>query len=193
MPTATSNHVVIQMTEPELFECPFVMMTEVGAATSRPEEAKAMRTVPAEGRIPVGGRFVGRVRLGALGQRAAEGAAGGRVSDFRCADESLDVSHALRREALPADSVDRLDEQPDDVGARRRQRHRHTPARLPIDKGRIMVFISHNTDFGDAYEREGDDPTYFYTVLRRWLRARHQHPSLRDDALRGQTRCQKVS
>ena len=25
-----------------------------------------------------------------------------------------------------------------------------------------MVFISHNTDFGDAYERESDDPTYFY-------------------------------
>ena len=31
------------------------------------------------------------------------------------------------------------------------------------DKGRLMVFITHNTDFGDAYEREGDDPSYFYT------------------------------
>ena len=30
------------------------------------------------------------------------------------------------------------------------------------DKGRIMVFMTHNTDFGDAYERESDDPTYFY-------------------------------
>jgi hypothetical protein len=29
------------------------------------------------------------------------------------------------------------------------------------DKGRVMVFMSHNTDFGDSYEREGDDPTYF--------------------------------
>jgi hypothetical protein len=26
-----------------------------------------------------------------------------------------------------------------------------------------MLFMSMNTDFGDAYEREGDDPTYFYT------------------------------
>ena len=25
-----------------------------------------------------------------------------------------------------------------------------------------LVFISHNTDFGDAHERESDDPTYFY-------------------------------
>ena len=37
-------------------------------------------------------------------------------------------------------------------------------ARAILDeKGRVMVFITHNTDFGDAYEREGDNPTYFYT------------------------------
>ena len=29
--------------------------------------------------------------------------------------------------------------------------------------GRMMVLITHNTDFGDAFEREGDDPRYFYT------------------------------
>jgi hypothetical protein len=28
--------------------------------------------------------------------------------------------------------------------------------------GRIMMFMTHNTDFGDSYEREGDDPRYFY-------------------------------
>src|SRR6185295_11927140 len=37
------NHVVIQLTEPELFECPFIMMTEVGAAYLDEEEAKALR------------------------------------------------------------------------------------------------------------------------------------------------------
>ena len=36
-------------------------------------------------------------------------------------------------------------------------------ARAVVDtKGRIIVFISHNSDFGDSYERESDDPTYFY-------------------------------
>ena len=29
-------------------------------------------------------------------------------------------------------------------------------------QGRVLVFISHNSDFGDAYEREADDPQYFY-------------------------------
>ena len=27
--------------------------------------------------------------------------------------------------------------------------------------GRIMVLMTHNTDFGDAFEREGDDHRYF--------------------------------
>ena len=29
------------------------------------------------------------------------------------------------------------------------------------DRGRIMVLMTHNTDFGDAYEREAEDPEYF--------------------------------
>jgi hypothetical protein len=36
-------------------------------------------------------------------------------------------------------------------------------ARAIFDKsGRMMVFISHNTDFGDSWEREGDNKDYFY-------------------------------
>jgi hypothetical protein len=36
-------------------------------------------------------------------------------------------------------------------------------ARAILDaKGRVMFFMTHNTDFGDSYEREGDDPRYFY-------------------------------
>jgi hypothetical protein len=28
-------------------------------------------------------------------------------------------------------------------------------------KGRMIVLMTHNTDFGDSWEREGDDATYF--------------------------------
>jgi hypothetical protein len=38
----------------------------------------------------------------------------------------------------------------------------HTRAILNKD-GHIMVLMTHNTDFGDSFEREGDDPTYFLT------------------------------
>ena len=38
------NHVVIQATEPELFKCPFVMMSEFGSAAISPPEAEALRS-----------------------------------------------------------------------------------------------------------------------------------------------------
>ena len=28
--------------------------------------------------------------------------------------------------------------------------------------GRLMMLMTHNTDIADAWEREGDDPSYFY-------------------------------
>ena len=37
----------------------------------------------------------------------------------------------------------------------------HTRAILDKD-GRIMVLMTHNTDLGDSWEREAEDPSYFY-------------------------------
>ena len=28
--------------------------------------------------------------------------------------------------------------------------------------GRLMVLMTHNTDIADSWEREGEDPSYFY-------------------------------
>jgi hypothetical protein len=30
-------------------------------------------------------------------------------------------------------------------------------------RGNVMVLMTHNTDISDAWEREGEDPTYFFT------------------------------
>jgi hypothetical protein len=36
-------------------------------------------------------------------------------------------------------------------------------ARMISDRnGRVMVFMTHNTDVSDSWEREGEDPQYFY-------------------------------
>ena len=37
-------------------------------------------------------------------------------------------------------------------------------ARAFVDKaGRVVMLATHNTDYGDSWEREGDDPAYFQT------------------------------
>jgi hypothetical protein len=32
---------------------------------------------------------------------------------------------------------------------------------ISAPEGRVMVLMTHNTDFGDAFEREGDNRAYF--------------------------------
>ena len=58
-----------------------------------------------------------------------------------------------------------------------------TPDSAINDKhGNLMVVMTHDTDIADSWEREGEDPASS-TVLAGRLRARHQRPPLRDDAL----------
>ena len=59
-----------------------------------------------------------------------------------------------------------------------------TSAPSSIAHGNIMVLMTHNTDISDAWEREGEDPRYFYQFSPRGLRGRHQRHVVRDDALR---------
>ena len=36
------------------------------------------------------------------------------------------------------------------------------PINLADKDGRVFVVMTHNTDISDAWEREGEDPRYFY-------------------------------
>ena len=47
------------------------------------------------------------------------------------------------------------------------------------DDGRIMVLMTHNTDFGDAFEREGDDHQYFLELPRKGTRSASTRSSTR--------------
>ena len=69
------KHLLISLTDPELFHCPFIMMTEVGSAYLDDERSGEPARLPAQGRIPLGRRLLGRSRLGFLREPDAEGAA----------------------------------------------------------------------------------------------------------------------
>src|SRR6476660_440566 len=41
--TGEPNHLLVRLTDPEMFSCPFIMMTEVGSASFNDEEAAQLR------------------------------------------------------------------------------------------------------------------------------------------------------
>jgi len=157
------THLLIQLTDPELFDCPFTMMTEVGAASFNTAEAENLRLYLEKGGFLWADDFWG--------------------------DYAWNWWEAQLRKALPANEYPMVDLTPDhplfhaqfeiketpqitniafftrnggqtsERGAESAQVH----TRAIFDKqGRMMVLMTHNSDFGDAFEREGDDPEYFY-------------------------------
>jgi hypothetical protein len=159
------NHLLVQLTDPELFSCPFIMMTEVGSASFNQQEAAALRLYLEKGGFLWADDFWGTF--------------------------AWQWWEAQLRNAMPADKYPIVDLQPDfplfqtqfDVkktpqissigfwasnGGSTSERGAdsatvHTRAILD-DHGRVMVLMTHNTDLGDSFEREGDDPRYFYEM-----------------------------
>jgi Domain of unknown function (DUF4159) len=155
------NHVVIRLSAQELFHCPFIMMTEVGAAELTAREVKGLREYLLKG--------------GFLW-----------VDDF-WGTEAWEWWQSEFRNVLPAAEYPIIDITADHPLYRAQFAVKETPqianigfwsrgggnsergsdsavvhTRAVLDgHGNIMVLMTHNTDLGDSFEREADDPTYF--------------------------------
>ena len=156
------DYVVIQATEPELYKCPFLMVTNHGRASFTPEEGAALRAYVQKG-----------------GFMWADDAWGSRAWDHRLAElrqmlpaseyplVDLPLNHAIFHTLFDAQRIPQIP----NIGFYRgtgqtseQWEDSATPHAYALldGHGRIAVLTTHNTDFGDAYEREGDDPEFFY-------------------------------
>ena len=68
------THYVVRLTDPSLFECPLTMASDVGTIGLSAAEAEHLRLYIAQGRVPVGGRFLGDGGVAAVDARDGEGA-----------------------------------------------------------------------------------------------------------------------
>ena len=155
------NHVVIQATEPELFKCPFVMITEVGSTFFSEEEAKALRAYFEKGGFMWADDFWGTYAWNHWERELRKVLP---ASEYPIID--VPMNHSIFHTLFDAKRFPQIPS----IGwvysgttSERGADSATANARAVVDaKGRVIVFISHNSDFGDSYERESDDPTYFY-------------------------------
>ena len=155
------NHVVLELTEPELFKCPFIMMTEVGALFLDPNEALALRSYLQKGGFLWADDFWGEYAWRVFEREIRKALP---PSEYQIID--VPMNHSIFHTLFDAKRFPQIPS----IGwiysgtTSERGPDSATPhARAIVDrKGRVVAFVSHNTDFGDSYEREADDPTYFY-------------------------------
>jgi len=161
----TPTHLLLELSDPELFHCPFVMMTNVGSVSLSAREVATLRDYLLKGGFVWADDF--------WGSRAWDWweAQLRRVlpaADFPLVDLASD--HPLFHAQFDIKGTPQIA----NIGywsrsgggtSERGADSADVHTRAIVDAhGRIMVLSTHNTDLGDSFEREGDDPTYFLVM-----------------------------
>jgi hypothetical protein len=157
------NHLVVRPTDDELFQCPFVLMAEVGSIDLDGEEVSRLRSYLLKGGFIWVDDYWGSTAWDHWEQEIAKVLP---PSEFPIVD--LPADHPMLRSQF---TVERIPQIPNigywlQTGGDTSERGADSEdvhARLIADRdGRVMVFMTHNTDISDSWEREGEDPNYFY-------------------------------
>jgi hypothetical protein len=157
------NHWVVRATDDALFQCPFLLASDVGTVGLNALEAERLREYLLKGGFLWVDDFWGTPAWLHWREQIE------RVlppSEFSIEDVSLDDP------IFSAQFVVTKVPQITNIGFWRRYGGRETSERGPDsdevhfrairdDHGRIMVVMSHNTDIADSWEREGEDAAFF--------------------------------
>lgn len=161
-PREEFNHVVVRATDPLIYHCPFVMMTEPGRLDFSPDEAVGLRDYLLKGGFLWVDDFWGTFAWENFADQMAAVLPPGQFPIVEL-PLSHQVFHSLY-EIRHKTQIPNAGFWTSTGGATSEQgfdsAEPHIRA-ISDDRGRVMVLISHNTDFGDAFEREGDSHQYF--------------------------------
>jgi hypothetical protein len=156
----------IELTDPELFDHPFIYIVEPGALEFSEEEVKILRRYLLSGGFLMVDDFWGEREWLNLYEQMK------RVFPEREATE-LSLEHPIfhcvfdlkEKPQIPNVGLgtESLDPNSPVFGVTWERPDARTVHYKGIfdDKGRMMVIICHNTDLGDGWEREGDNEGYF--------------------------------
>jgi hypothetical protein len=157
------KHVVIRLTDPTLFQCPFIMMTEVGAAFIDDAEAEALRNYLLKGGFLWADDFWGEYAWEAWAEQIGKALPPGQFPP-----KDLPTDHPLFRTIFDVGGgVPQIAAIGNWLGtgstSERGAESAVPHARGVFDQsGRLMALMTHNTDIGDSWEEEASHPQYFY-------------------------------
>lgn len=158
------QHWVVRITDDALFECPFTMASDVGTIGLNEEEVLRLRQYLLKGGFLWVDDFWG---TRAWAQWSREISKVLPPSEYPI--EDLPITDPLFHGLFDVQKVPQItniqfwrgvdgattsERGPDSLDAHLRVIRDH--------KGRIMVVMTHNTDVADSWEREGEDPGFFY-------------------------------
>jgi hypothetical protein len=156
------NHLLLRLSDDIIFQCPFIMMTEVGSAIINDSEAPRLREYLLKGGFLWADDFWGEY---AWDWWEAQIRKVFPAAEYPIVD--LPPTHPLYNAQFQIKKTPQIAS----IGhwastgggtSERGAESAVVHTRAILDQhGRIMVLMTHNTDLGDSFEREADDPRYF--------------------------------
>jgi len=160
---AEPNHLVVRADGPELFECPFVTIEDAGTAQFSDAEVKGLREYLLKGGFLWADDFWG---TDALENWRVELARVLPERDYEIVD--ITPSHPVFRMMFEVSHIPQIPSiqhwrRSGGETSERGYDSEHVNFKGISDAhGRLMVLMTHNTDIADAWEREAEDPRFFY-------------------------------
>lgn len=158
------NHLLVRFTSDELFQCPLVILSAPGSALIDDQEAKRLREYLLKGGMLWTDDFWGTYQWQHWESQLRKVFP---ANEYPIIDLPLD--HPLFKTQFVVSEVPQIPNIGFFVRSGGRTSEQGADSAVPHVRaiterdGRVMVLMTHNTDIGDSWEREGDDPTYFYT------------------------------
>lgn len=157
------NHLVIRLTDPTLYQCPFIMMTEVGNAFLVDEEAEALRSYLLKGGFLWADDFWGEYAWEVWAEQI-----GKALPSAQFPAQDLPKGHPLFRALFDIGGVPQIASIGHWLGSGGGTSERGPDSAEPHARaihdaqGRMVALMTHNTDIGDSWEEEASNPQYFY-------------------------------
>ena len=159
-PEHEPNYWVVRLTDDDIFQCPFTMASDVGTAAFSDEEAERLRRYLLKGGFLWVDDFWGTRAWEQWSEQMRR-----VLPEYAIVDVPSD--HPIRHTMFEVKTLPQVTS----INMWRRsggdtsERGSDSPVanfRMIADAhGRIMVLMTHNTDIGDSWEREGEDHEFF--------------------------------
>ncbi len=158
------DHIVVRLTDPELFDYPFLFMSDVGTLWLDAEEAERLGAYLRKGGFLWVDDFWGPY---AWEQWAAE--IGKVLPPGQYPIVDIPLSDPIHHGMFDIDEVPQVPsiQHFRRVGGMTTSERGSLSAEVHVrgiydEHGRLMVLMTHNTDIADGWEREGEDYEFFY-------------------------------
>ena len=159
----TPDAVVVRLTDDALFQCPFVLMEDAGTAYFNPLEVLRLRQF-----LLKGGLLLVSDYHGTRAKAQWDEEIGRALPPSRYPTVDLTPDHPIWHTLFQVKKIPQMAsiqtwrrtggvlERWNDDGSG------PTARGIADEHGRLMVVMLHNTDVPDGWEREGEDPDYFF-------------------------------